>query len=492
MQESYRVDVAILGAGFAGSLTAMILSRIGLRTILVERERHPRFALGEASTPFANLLLLQLARRYDLPDIANLAKYGPWKRAFPHLPTWRKRGFSFFRHHRDHPFRPTPDHAEELLVAASPDDETSDTHWYRPSFDAFLVVQAETGGILYFDQTETAVVESNPEWLLRCDRDGKRFEVRCRFLIDASGPGGFLTEALRLPPSLEPMKTNSRSVYAHLTGVRSWEAILRRLDAHLQDYPYPCDHSTIHHIFDGGWMWVIPFDNGITSVGLMLDGEHWKGIEGQPAEDQWNAVTKCYPSMQEQFAKVEAVETWRASRRLQRCVDRCCGPNWALLPHAAYALDALFSIGNGHTLLGIERLAKTLEAHWNRDSLLAALQLDAETLRQEIRFNDALIRACYRSFRSFRLFAATSMLYFAGAHAAELARSSVESQRACRFLSSHVLPFARAVHEAAQRVDAAYEEAEIRDYEAWIREAIAPINFGGFADPSKHNLYPCQ
>ncbi len=491
MQESYRVDVAIIGAGFAGSLTAMILSRIGLRPILVERERHPRFALGEASTPFANLLLRQLACRYDLPDISDLAKYGPWKRSHPDLPTWRKRGFSFFRHHAEQRFRPTADHGEELLVAASPDDESSDTHWYRPSFDAYLVAQAATLGIPYFDQTETTVLQDRPEWLLQCDRDGKPFEIRCRFLVDASGPGGFLTQTLRLPPSLEPMETSSRSVYAHLIGVRSWEAILRRLDAHLVDYPYPCDHSTIHHIFDGGWMWVIPFDNGVTSVGLMLDMEHWKGIEGQPAEDQWQKITRCYPSMLEQFAQVEAIEPWRKTPRLQRCVDRCCGPNWVLLPHAAYALDALFSIGNGHTLLGIERLANTLEAHWKRDSLADALRLDAETLRQEIQFNDALIRACYRSFRSFRLFAATSMLYFAGAHAAEIARSRPDRPTVWRFLSSQVQPFANAVHEAARCLDAAYEEAEIREYEAWIRKAIAPINFGGFADPSKHNLYAC-
>jgi hypothetical protein len=152
----------------------------------------------------------------------------------------------------------------------------------------------------------------------------------------------------------------------------------------------------------------------------------------------------------------------------------------------------LFSIGNGHTLLGIERLVNSLEAHWGRESLFNALQEDAEVLRQEIRFNDALIHACYRSFRCFRLFAATSMLYFAGAHAAELARAKPHTAEASRFLSSHVVPFAEAVQEAAGRVEAVQDEQGIRDYEAWIRQAIAPVNFGGFADPNKCNLYPCQ
>jgi FADH2 O2-dependent halogenase len=50
-------DVAIVGSGFAGSLTALALLRRGQRVALVERGRHPRFAIGESSTPLANLLL---------------------------------------------------------------------------------------------------------------------------------------------------------------------------------------------------------------------------------------------------------------------------------------------------------------------------------------------------------------------------------------------------------------------------------------------------
>ena len=55
------VDVAIVGSGFAGSLTASCLARRGWRVALVERGRHPRFAIGESSTPLANLLLEELA-----------------------------------------------------------------------------------------------------------------------------------------------------------------------------------------------------------------------------------------------------------------------------------------------------------------------------------------------------------------------------------------------------------------------------------------------
>jgi FADH2 O2-dependent halogenase len=66
-------DIAIVGSGFAGSLVAMIARRLGHSVILLERGSHPRFAIGESSTPLANLLLEQLADRYDLPAIRPLS-----------------------------------------------------------------------------------------------------------------------------------------------------------------------------------------------------------------------------------------------------------------------------------------------------------------------------------------------------------------------------------------------------------------------------------
>ena len=58
------VDVAILGSGFAGSLTALILDRIGLSVVLLERRSHPRFAIGESSTPAADFVLADLVQLY--------------------------------------------------------------------------------------------------------------------------------------------------------------------------------------------------------------------------------------------------------------------------------------------------------------------------------------------------------------------------------------------------------------------------------------------
>ena len=131
-----EVDVAIVGGGFGGSLLALVLQRAGMRTALIDRSRHPRFVIGESSTPIANLVLKDLCREYDLPNIAPLAKYGTWQATHSQLVSGIKRGFSYFHHESGQPFVADSQHSTELLVAPSSSDQHSDTHWLRQDVDA--------------------------------------------------------------------------------------------------------------------------------------------------------------------------------------------------------------------------------------------------------------------------------------------------------------------------------------------------------------------
>ena len=90
----------MIGSGFAGSLVSLALTRRGRRVAMIERGRHPRFAIGESSTPLANLLLEELADRYGLPRIRLFSKWGTWQRARPDVAGGMKRGFTFFFHRR--------------------------------------------------------------------------------------------------------------------------------------------------------------------------------------------------------------------------------------------------------------------------------------------------------------------------------------------------------------------------------------------------------
>ena len=174
--EHVDTDVAVIGSGFAGSLVSLALTRRGRRVAMIERGRHPRFAIGESSTPLANLLLEELADRYELPRIRPFSKWGTWQRARPEVAGGLKRGFTFFFHRSGEPFADDREHGRQLLVAASPRDEVGDTHWYRPDFDQALAHEAESEGTIYLDETRLerirdegtrAVLEGTTEWPIR-------------------------------------------------------------------------------------------------------------------------------------------------------------------------------------------------------------------------------------------------------------------------------------------------------------------------------------
>src|SRR6266849_4973931 len=97
-------DLAIIGSGFGGALTAMVARRLG-------RGTHPRFAIGESTSPLTNLLLEQIARRYDLPRLVPLTEYGKWQRTYPEVGCGLKRGFSFYAHTAGEPFSRREDRA---------------------------------------------------------------------------------------------------------------------------------------------------------------------------------------------------------------------------------------------------------------------------------------------------------------------------------------------------------------------------------------------
>src|SRR6266513_6159197 len=181
-------DIAVVGSGFAGSLAAMIARRLGRSVVLLERGKHPRFVIGESSTPLANLLLEELARRYDLPRLLPLAKWGTWQKAYPQIPCGLKRGFTFYHHQIGLPFAHDPERRDQLLVAASPHDEVADTHWYRADFDHFLVREAQAAGAEYLDQTALSQIETHPESIAVVGtRKGGPVRITARLAIDASG-----------------------------------------------------------------------------------------------------------------------------------------------------------------------------------------------------------------------------------------------------------------------------------------------------------------
>ncbi len=488
-------DVAIVGAGFAGSVLALVLQRAGLQPLLLERGAHPRFAIGESSTPLANLSLEELGREYDLPQLYAFSEYGRWRRAYPQLACGLKRGFSYFAHQPGHKFQPDPRHANELLVAASPAADVSDTHWFREHFDDFLATEACAAGIPYFDRTQIAQVERANPWVLHGQREGVPLEVTATFLIDATGPGGFLPRALGIATSPNELGTNSWAVYTHFERVELWENVLRELGGTVGAHPFPCDAAALHHVLEEGWIWVLRFNNGITSAGIAFNGEVCQPHPSRHPEEEWQTVLRKYPSLGRHFRHARAVQPWVRTGRLQRRAAQIVGPNWALLPHAAYFLDALFSSGNAHTLHGIQRLARILVEHWSRPTLCDQLAAYEKALFAEIEILDWLVHGCFRSLSRFDLFTSYTMYYFAGAITCESRRRTGAAALDDGFFLTHDPTFRSILRQAYEVILSLPPSYPVpphiaKAFHRQVARDIAPFNTAGLADPAKANMYP--
>jgi len=491
-------DVAIIGAGFGGSLTALLLERIGLKPVLIERGAHPRFALGESSTPLADFVLTQLAERYDLPRIKPLANYGTWQRSYPELPCGLKRGFSYFQHRPGQAFAPRGDHQNELLVAASYASDDADTHWLRADFDHFLVREAQAAGIAYLDRMQLDEVIPGDCWKLSGRRGDEACSIRASFVIDASGGGDALARSLGLRNDAAGFRTNARALYGHFRDVKPWREILLSGGGRIEDHPFDCDDAALHQILDGGWMWILRFNNGVTSTGFLLDAERWPLDEALTPGDEWRRTLEKYPSLAEQFSAARLVapeEGLRRSGRLQRRVECAAGPNWALLPTAAYTLDALHSTGNAHTLYGIERIVGILEWHWKRPEMAAELQRHQQILQAEISLLDQLVHGCYLAFGRFELMAHYAMLYFAAATVSESRRGKLGAECPDAFLQATNPEFCAIVASAHGRLTKLVAAGkigprEIDEFGRQVAAALRPFNIAGLCDPAKRNMYP--
>jgi len=491
-------DVVIFGSGPAGSVLAMTLCRQGLQVLLVERQKHPRFAIGESTTPLGNLILETLGHRYQLPELVSISEYGRWQRDVPHLSCGLKRGFSFFFHREGEPFHPGENHAHELLVAASPDDASADTHWLRADVDEFLMQRAVAAGATYWDLASLQSAHRECDlWTLHIIREGNTHVVTCRFVCDASGPGGSL--AKKLVPQYDELpdpplfQTRSRSLYNHFDQMPRWQSHLAQREITTTNHPFPCDAAALHHVFDGGWMWVLRLDSGVVSAGFSLCPEKFPLASAGAPLEEWNRMLQRFPGIAEQFRDSRTLREWVQTGDMQYRSKQMAGPGFVQLPHAAYFLDPLFSPGMAHSFLAVERLAEILGTHahdWTTDAFDASIMHYAMRMVQEMEHIDTLLAGCHRSMHDFSAFVAQSMLYFSGAILHEEARRRDAAKSASLgFLSSHLPSLQMAAHENWQQIQARPSDLTPQ-LQSRAQELIAKHEVKPLRTPAMPHMYP--
>lgn len=480
---------------------ARVLAVQGYDVVLLERGTHPRFAIGESSTPLANLSLERLSRRYGLDDCYRLSAHGRWLQHFPELRRGLKRGFTFYRHHPGRGFANEGLDSERLLVAASPDAAVADTHWFRADVDHHFVRQAVAAGVDYRDRAELTNADTGSSGVrLTGKRSGATFELRAGFVIDASGPGGFLARQLSIPSGLSRTATRAGLVFSHFSGVHDMSSAAPGLPPG----PYPDDWAAVHHVVDEGWMYSLRFDHGVTSAGFALSprGAEQLGATRMPAEALWRKLLGRYPTIGSLFGDAQPTMPIAFRDRIQHRLTRAAGARWALLPHAFAFVDPLFSSGIAWSLRAIERLALGFEpGAGGKRRAPASLPRYAEQLNAEADQIDRLVSGAYESMAHFDLFAAHAMIYFASVSFAEVRQRLVDRASETAAWSGFLgvgdpvleqLPGSsrRRLRRITQGRGRSGTAKERREFVSWVASAIAPRNIAGLADADRHHLYP--
>jgi FADH2 O2-dependent halogenase len=475
-----------VGSGFGGSLTALALLKRGQRVALIERGQHPRFAIGESSTPLANLLIEEIADRWDLPRLRPFSKWGTWRASHPEVACGLKRGFTFFRHDLDRRFEDDATHARQLLVAASPHDAIADTPWYRPDFDRWLAEEAAREGARYVDELMLSHVRfEGDRAILEGERRDESVDVHARFVVDASGPRGFLAQALGLSAPSMQWLPGTQAVYGHFANVARWDALVAsdRLP------PYPVDDAALHHVFPGGWIWVLRFANGITSAGAAVTDRLAADLRLAEGGAGWARLLSRLPGVRDQFAGAEPLFPPIYTPRVASRTTRAIGPNWALLPSAAGVIDPLLSTGFPLTLLGIQRLTDLIAGQGGTPE-------DYEHATQaELDATEQIVAALYATMPDFAVFKRLTLLYFAAASYAEAVRRLGHPERARGFLL-HADPefgpgLRRCVSAALTMPDASGDPRASRQRLLEdIDRTVEPFDIAGLLDASRHDWYP--
>lgn len=405
-------DVAILGSGIAGSMMAAILARHGKKVLMVDQGEHPRFALGESTVPHTSMMMRIIADRYDVPEIKHCADFNNIQKHVTRS-CGIKRNFGFVYHREGRP--QIPREATQSIIAEYPHGPES--HLFRQDIDAYLHNIAIRYGAVSLQKTKVEGIDIDGGGVRLGTTAGE--ELRARFLIDAAGYRSPLAERFGLREKPTRLKTHSRSLFTHMVAVRPYDECVEPRGAH--GMPRLWSQGTLHHIFDGGWMWIIPFDNHdeamnpLCSVGLNLDSRLYPK-NGQAPEQEFADFLERYPSIAVQFGSSSAVRDWVSSERIQYSSSRNIGDRFLLMSHASGAIDALFSRGLANTSEIVSATAgPLLKALDDDDFSLDRFEFVDRLQQAQLDHNDKLVGSSYTAFKDFELWNAWYRVWVIGA-----------------------------------------------------------------------------
>ena len=260
-------DTVIIGGGPGGSTAGAYLAKAGRKVIILEREKFPRFHIGESMLPFSNDVFKETGVWPKLVDGGFMEKKGAefcTANGTRFQRFWFARGIS-------------PEYGQTFQVERARFDQVLLDH--AASLGCTVREEARASGLVLGDSEH----EVTYEW------QGTTHTVRCRWLLDATGRDTFVGKSLGL--SRVPTQEDRRiATYAHFRGVFRNEG-----DA--------AGHITIVRL-PGGWFWFIPLDAEKTSVGYVQRVDDLRE-SGRRPEESFDFVTQNYKELHDRLREAE-------------------------------------------------------------------------------------------------------------------------------------------------------------------------------------------
>ena len=319
-------DAVVIGGGPGGSTVATALSRAGRSVLVLEREKFPRFHVGESLLPFSLPIFDRLGVHEKIRAAGYQTKYGAY--------FWNETNGTtrpvVFAEARD------PNHPMAYQVKRAEFDELL----LRHSASCGAEVREETAVEDVLFEGGRAVGRARP-----ARRAERREDIRARVVVDASGQGAILSRKL---------------------GLRRFDPKLKRAAffAHYTDFVWPANSrpgDILLPIDQGVWYWIIPFSDGTCSVGGVFDPAEVRLPEGGTAEAKYDALLARSPRVLRLLGGARRVSGVHGVSDYSARSAKLGGDGWALVGDAATFLDPVFSTGVFLAMATGERAARAID-----------------------------------------------------------------------------------------------------------------------------------
>jgi len=316
-------DVAIIGGGPAGSVAAALLARAGRRVVVFERDKFPRFHIGESLLPFSMQAFTRLGLHEKFARAGFMEKFGG--------EMYGACGGDGVKFYFEDGFRSQTDRSYQVT---------------RAEFDKVLLDHAAESGAEVREETGVDKIDfsdGDVSLAISGKANGAAEEIRARYVIDASGRNSILSAKFKLKKNYEHLQ--KVSVFAHYDEMSRAEG----RDGTLTRMVRAIDR----------WFWIIPLTATRTSVGVVLDGAVFKK-SGLSAEDFLQQAIEEQPLLMETMRDAERVTPVRTAADFSYRSTRLTGDRWMMAGDAAGFIDPVFSSGVFLAVLGGEQAADVL------------------------------------------------------------------------------------------------------------------------------------